>query len=236
MCAGFVHSAFTFCNESLVARSNVNAMEVPPGALISFVQKGLQYYEIEAHVHEDGTETVCDEPFSVITPHACRVKRKRKVFETASASAAANVEDDYGNREILQQSVTVLRGHTDLVCSIALWWLFVPESSVCLVPEIFPAFFRVAILTSLWALSSLSTPPRARASAILLAFRSLRARGIRRAQSSRRAAATALRACGRAPRARPPRRRWCCDTTLGTRRSRSSRSTGVYAFRAIFTQ
>jgi hypothetical protein len=49
---GFVHSAFTFSHESLVARSSINSMEVPPGALISFVQKGLQYYEIEAHVHE----------------------------------------------------------------------------------------------------------------------------------------------------------------------------------------
>lgn len=52
LCAGFVHSAFAFNHESLVGRSNVNSLEVPPGALISFVQKGLQYCEIEAHVNE----------------------------------------------------------------------------------------------------------------------------------------------------------------------------------------
>lgn len=49
---GFVHSAFTFSHESFILKSNINAADVPPGALISFVQKGLQYTEIEAHVNE----------------------------------------------------------------------------------------------------------------------------------------------------------------------------------------
>lgn len=33
-------------------KANLNAADVPPGALVSFVQKGLQYAEIEAHVNE----------------------------------------------------------------------------------------------------------------------------------------------------------------------------------------
>jgi hypothetical protein len=49
---GFVHTAYTFSHESFILKSNINTMEVPPGALISFVQKGLQYAEIEAHVNE----------------------------------------------------------------------------------------------------------------------------------------------------------------------------------------
>ncbi len=49
---GFVHSAFTFSHESFVMKANLNSADVPPGALISFVQKGLQYAEIEAHVNE----------------------------------------------------------------------------------------------------------------------------------------------------------------------------------------
>lgn len=50
--SGFVHSAFSFAHESLVARSAVADAEVPPGALISFLQKGLQYVEVEAHLTE----------------------------------------------------------------------------------------------------------------------------------------------------------------------------------------
>ena len=49
---GFVHAAFTFAHESLVAKSSVAQARVPPGALISFLQKGLQYVEIEQHLHE----------------------------------------------------------------------------------------------------------------------------------------------------------------------------------------
>lgn len=47
-----MHAAFTFAHESLVAKSSVAQARVPPGALISFLQKGLQYVEIESHLHE----------------------------------------------------------------------------------------------------------------------------------------------------------------------------------------
>ena len=50
--AGFTHSAFTFSYESFIHKSNINSNDVPPGALISFVQKGLQYLEMEANVSE----------------------------------------------------------------------------------------------------------------------------------------------------------------------------------------
>ena len=72
--SGFAHTAFTFAHESLVARSVVSDAEVPPGALISFLQKGLQYVEIETHLQEDGTERACDEPFTMLAPHVCRLK------------------------------------------------------------------------------------------------------------------------------------------------------------------
>jgi hypothetical protein len=49
---GFMHAAFTFAYESQLAKSNVISSELPPGALISFVQKGLQYVGIEAHINE----------------------------------------------------------------------------------------------------------------------------------------------------------------------------------------
>ena len=47
--SGFVHSAFTFVYESMLGRSNIRSSEkaIPPGALVSFLQKGLQYVGIE---------------------------------------------------------------------------------------------------------------------------------------------------------------------------------------------
>lgn len=47
-----MHSAFTFAYESQLAKTNVISTELPPGALVSFIQKGLQYVGIEAHINE----------------------------------------------------------------------------------------------------------------------------------------------------------------------------------------
>jgi len=52
---GFQHAAFTFGYESLVYKSDVNGNDVPPGSLVSFIQKGLQYLELEANLNSDGT-------------------------------------------------------------------------------------------------------------------------------------------------------------------------------------
>eukprot|EP00591_Stephanopyxis_turris_P007176 CAMPEP_0195530512 /NCGR_PEP_ID=MMETSP0794_2-20130614/33429_1 /TAXON_ID=515487 /ORGANISM="Stephanopyxis turris, Strain CCMP 815" /LENGTH=1193 /DNA_ID=CAMNT_0040662045 /DNA_START=127 /DNA_END=3708 /DNA_ORIENTATION=- len=56
--SGFVHSAFTFAYESLLGRSPARNADVPPGALITFLQKGLQYLGIEESLNQDGTERV----------------------------------------------------------------------------------------------------------------------------------------------------------------------------------
>ena len=50
--SGFSHSAFCFGFESLVNKSAINGNDVPPGALVSFIQKGLQYLELEANLNE----------------------------------------------------------------------------------------------------------------------------------------------------------------------------------------
>ncbi len=49
---GFAHSAFTFAYESLVIKSSMAQTEIPPGALITFLQKGLEYIAIEEHINE----------------------------------------------------------------------------------------------------------------------------------------------------------------------------------------
>lgn len=50
--SGFVHSAFVFAYESLIGRSNIATADIPPGALIHFIQKGLQYVEIEKELEQ----------------------------------------------------------------------------------------------------------------------------------------------------------------------------------------
>lgn len=50
--AGFSHSAFTFASESQVSRSSLATTDVPTGALISYLQRGLQYKQLETHINE----------------------------------------------------------------------------------------------------------------------------------------------------------------------------------------
>jgi transducin (beta)-like 1 len=86
--SGFSHSAFTFAYESLVTKSAVTAGDLPPGALISLLQKGLQYVEIEAHLNEDGSKRDCPDPFALLMPYAVR-KRARIEREAPDADSAA---------------------------------------------------------------------------------------------------------------------------------------------------
>ena len=48
--SGFNHTAFVFGHESTVAKSTVDPNNVPPGSLITFLQKGMQYLEMEANL------------------------------------------------------------------------------------------------------------------------------------------------------------------------------------------
>jgi transducin (beta)-like 1 len=50
--AGFMHSSYTFANESQVTKAFPDMSSTPPNALIRFVQKGLQYIEMEANLKE----------------------------------------------------------------------------------------------------------------------------------------------------------------------------------------
>jgi len=51
--SGFTHSAYVFGMESHVQSSNINGSLVPPAALLSIIQKGLQYTEAEVSVNAD---------------------------------------------------------------------------------------------------------------------------------------------------------------------------------------
>lgn len=113
--SGLAHSAFTFAHESLVARSVVADSEVPPGALLSFLQKGLQYVEIETHLQEDGTERACDEPFYLLSPHVCRLRpAKSTEVEGIVAHTATNLQTNFTAADIRG-----LLGHLSEVFSLA---------------------------------------------------------------------------------------------------------------------
>lgn len=64
--SGFQHSAYTFGIESHISQSNINGALVPPAALLSVLQKGLQYTEAEISIGEDGTEHRMVESLSLI--------------------------------------------------------------------------------------------------------------------------------------------------------------------------
>mmetsp|Transcript_32046 Transcript_32046/g.44828 ORF Transcript_32046/g.44828 Transcript_32046/m.44828 type:complete len:517 (-) Transcript_32046:294-1844(-) len=114
--SGFVHSAFAFGHESLIAKSNIDGSNITPGALISFIQKGLQFVEIEAHTNDDGTESICAERFSALRPHSCKVKSRKKIFDPFED----NVDDSgFGTLEASSEDVSYLKGHTKMVCSCA---------------------------------------------------------------------------------------------------------------------
>lgn len=63
--SGFSHSAFTFGIESHISQSNINGTLVPPAALISILQKGLQYVEAEISINEVSIST----PTATTAPH-----------------------------------------------------------------------------------------------------------------------------------------------------------------------
>lgn len=90
---GFTHSAFTFGYESLVTKSSVAQVDVPPGALITFIQKGLEYVGIEEHINEDGSVRDYDSNFSLLSPFICdavAIKEDRKQRKPAASTTSAS--------------------------------------------------------------------------------------------------------------------------------------------------
>jgi len=68
--AGFKHSAFAFHGESLLSRSpNLVQTDMPPGTLVTLLQKALLFLYVETHVANDGQTIQCDEAFSLLKPH-----------------------------------------------------------------------------------------------------------------------------------------------------------------------
>ncbi|KAI6078800.1 F-box-like/WD repeat-containing protein TBL1X [Aix galericulata] len=98
LCCSFSHSAFTFGIESHISQSNINGTLVPPAALISILQKGLQYVEAEISINEDGTVfdgrpieslSLIDAVMPDVVQTRQQAFREKLAQQQASAAAAA---------------------------------------------------------------------------------------------------------------------------------------------------
>ena len=116
--SGFSHSAFSFGNESNIAGTNIATAgpEVPPGALISFLQKGLQYMEIENSLAEDGAYNDGGAPVSLIRG-AARVSGQAPRLKRGDRGEDEEVEN--ADIDAAASDVRVLEGHSSevFVCS-----------------------------------------------------------------------------------------------------------------------
>ncbi|XP_008780930.1 WD40 repeat-containing protein HOS15-like [Phoenix dactylifera] len=64
--SGFTHSSFALGYEAGINKCDIDGNIVPPGALVTIVQKGLQYIELEANL--DSSELDVDDDFSLLQP------------------------------------------------------------------------------------------------------------------------------------------------------------------------
>ncbi|KAK9878473.1 hypothetical protein WA026_022115 [Henosepilachna vigintioctopunctata] len=128
--SGFTHSAYTFGIESHISQSNINGALVPPAALLSILQKGIQYTEAEISIAEDGTEQKLTESLSLIDavmPDVLASRQnqqnqqkqavKPEIVDTNGEEVAAVVSTQNETMEvdtsieIPSSKATVLRGH-----------------------------------------------------------------------------------------------------------------------------
>lgn len=77
-------------------KSTAAQTEIPPGALITFLQKGLEYIAIEEHIAEDGTIQDFDNNYSLLSPLICesvaaKEDRRNRVTPSSSSSGSAAI-------------------------------------------------------------------------------------------------------------------------------------------------
>uniref|UniRef100_A0A8C4WBJ8 TBL1X/Y related 1 n=1 Tax=Gopherus evgoodei TaxID=1825980 RepID=A0A8C4WBJ8_9SAUR len=127
---GFSHSAFTFGIESHISQSNINGALVPPAALISIIQKGLQYVEAEVSINEVRRFLDAIESLSLIDAvmpdvvqtrqQAYRDKLAQQQAAAAAAAAAANQQGSAKNGENTANGEengahTIANNHTEMM-------------------------------------------------------------------------------------------------------------------------
>ncbi|CAF1405261.1 unnamed protein product, partial [Didymodactylos carnosus] len=74
----FVHSAYLFGLESHIAQTSINGSIIPPGALLSLIQKGLYYTEAELSIGDEGQERAFEtlSLIDAVVPETIEIRRK----------------------------------------------------------------------------------------------------------------------------------------------------------------
>ncbi|CAF3088523.1 unnamed protein product [Rotaria socialis] len=92
--SGFVHSSYLFGLESHIVQTSINANIVPPGALLSLIQKGLYYTEAELSIGDDGQDRTCDSLslIDAVVPEI--VENRRKELQQQSSSSGTSVKNE----------------------------------------------------------------------------------------------------------------------------------------------
>eukprot|EP00871_Galdieria_phlegrea_P003935 jgi/Galph1/4542/GphlegSOOS_G3181.1 len=105
---GYIHTAFCFGYESHVNKTNIDSSLIPPGALISFLQRGISYAEIESQLNiNSGSEFVPNGHVSLLEVHKALTNRKRtQNLSVGDVDGVKTMETDFTEAE-----VTLLLGH-----------------------------------------------------------------------------------------------------------------------------
>lgn len=91
-----MHAAFTFGYESQVVKSKIDGSQIPPGALLSFVQRGINFVEIEETLLDDGKAgsghgtSALDGVTSLLDVHRCLCKQDFKINRQDKALNSGN--------------------------------------------------------------------------------------------------------------------------------------------------
>ncbi|XP_023170327.2 F-box-like/WD repeat-containing protein ebi [Drosophila hydei] len=87
--SGFLHSAYVFGIESHISQSNLNGAIVPPAGLLTILQKGLLYAEVEWSVGEDGEVARPIEGLSLIDAAMPELKPLKPIVKTEPCKPGA---------------------------------------------------------------------------------------------------------------------------------------------------
>lgn len=102
--SGFTHSAYTFGYESHIVQSNINGATIPPAALLSIIQKGLQYTEAEISVGEDGSERFIENLSLIDAVMPEIVAQRQQQFSQVAAANLNNTSNNTANSLSNKQS------------------------------------------------------------------------------------------------------------------------------------
>lgn len=130
---GFTHSAFVFGCESTVSKVNIDGKGVPIGALVSFIQKGFQFMELEANLTEDGTDVygkyttlsardILTKDLKELREAARELKLRDTVLEPTAGAEAGGAATTIAATEPIELAFSSLReleGHNAEVLSMS---------------------------------------------------------------------------------------------------------------------